>query len=108
MLPNLTEHINAEISLNTITNKLSAINWIKNTFMYICMKKSKNVKFKAKLDEELERICKEIFDNLKAINLISFEENYENIKIKPLGRKMSKNCVHFETMKVLNDIKVFR
>jgi hypothetical protein len=37
-MTSLTEHINSEISLSTIIDLESSLNWIKNTFMYVRMK----------------------------------------------------------------------
>ena len=39
---NIVEHINAEISTGTIVDINSAVNWIKNTFMYVRMKNNPN------------------------------------------------------------------
>jgi ATP-dependent DNA helicase HFM1/MER3 len=38
LMTSLTEHINSEISLSTIIDLESSLNWIKNTFMYVRMK----------------------------------------------------------------------
>ena len=106
---NIVEHINAEISSGIIDDIESALNWVKNSFMYIRMKNNP-VKFgiKIKLNDNkneevlnfLKNMILNIFNDLKLIGLIDFDE-HNNLKVFPkkLCKKMSKNYVKFDTMK---------
>ena len=106
---NIVEHINAEISSGIIVDVESALNWVKNSFMYIRMKNNPGkfgikIKLNNNKNEEVLNFLKDmilkIFNDLKLIGLIEFDE-HNNLKVFPkkLCKKMSKNYVKFDTMK---------
>ena len=106
---NIVEHINAEIASGVIIDVDSALNWIKNTFMYVRMKNNPakfGIKFKhnnQNKNEEIFNFIKEmilkIFNDLKLVDLIKFDETNLKVVPKKLCKKMSKNYVKFDTMK---------
>jgi hypothetical protein len=96
----LTEHMMAEISQGSIVDIETAVEWMKYTFMYIRMK---NLKKKGDINKQLHEICETIFTKLKDITLIAIEGN--SIVTNPLGKKMSKHFIHFETIKNIFNIK---
>lgn len=120
---NIIEHINAEISQGTITDVESALIWLKNTFMYIRMKyhpEKYNIKKQIRMsvvglvDEYLQTMCNKFFNDLNDVQLIQIDippiesnkndkNNLRLFKARPtsLGKKMSKNYVNFETMKII-------
>jgi ATP-dependent DNA helicase HFM1/MER3 len=106
---NIVEHINAEIASGIIVDVDSALNWVKNTFMYVRMKNNPakfGIKFKLNnqnKNEEIFNFIKEmifkIFNDLKLVDLIKFDETNLKVVPKKLCKKMSKNYVKFDTMK---------
>ena len=106
---NIVEHINAEISTGTIVDINSAVNWIKNTFMYVRMKnnpnkfgiKAYNTKKNEMIENFLKEMCIKIFKDLEENSLILFNSNDNSTTPQSLCRKMSKNYVMFETMRTI-------
>ena len=107
---NIVEHINAEIASGIIKDIETGLIWIKNTFMYIRMIKEPG-KFGIKaqfkkpiekiIDDYLRNLIKKTFKDLAESSLIEINENKAVFPLK-LCQKMSKNYVHFETMKIIN------
>ena len=107
---NIVEHINAEISTGIIKDIETGLIWIKNTFMYIRMIKEPS-KFGIKaqfkkpigkvIDDYLRNLIQKTFKDLTESSLIEINENKTVSPLK-LCKKMSKNYVRFETMKIIN------
>ena len=108
--PNIVEHINAEIATGIIKDVETGLIWIKNTFMYIRMIKEPS-KFGIKaqfkkpigkvIDDYLRNLIQKTFKDLSESSLIEIKENKIVYPLK-LCKKMSKNYVRFETMKIIN------
>ena len=108
--PNIVEHINAEIATGIIKDIETGLIWIKNTFMYIRMIKEPS-KFGIKpqfkkpigkvIDDYLRKLIEKTFKDLTESSLIEINENKTVSPLK-LCKKMSKNYVRFETMKIIN------
>ena len=107
---NIVEHINAEIATGTIIDINSAVNWIKNTFMYVRMKNNPtifgikvgfNKKKNELIDDFLKEMCIKIFKDLEENSLISFDPSNNSAHPQSLCRKMSKNYVMFDTMRTI-------
>ncbi|XP_041847498.1 probable ATP-dependent DNA helicase HFM1 [Melanotaenia boesemani] len=100
----LVEHLNAEIVLHTISNVNMALDWIRNTFLYIrALKNPTHYGFSASLDRcgiegKLQELCLKNLNALSSIDLISMDEDI-NIKPTEAGRLMARYCVAFDTMK---------
>ena len=108
--PNIVEHINAEIATGIINDMDTALIWIKNTFMYVRMTKEPTI-FGIKpqfgkninqiIDQYLRNLIQKTFKDLTESSLIELKENKKVSPLK-LCKKMSKNYVRFETMKVID------
>ena len=107
---NIVEHINAEIATGIIKDIETGLIWIKNTFMYIRMIKEPSkfgikAQFKKPVGkvivEYLRNLIQKTFKDLSESSLIEIKENKIVYPLK-LCKKMSKNYVRFETMKVIN------
>ncbi|GAA5900381.1 DNA helicase [Sporobolomyces salmoneus] len=77
---NLTEHINSEITLRTITNVDSALRWLRSTFLYVRISKNapyyaiaKNSKLSP--DARLEEICVEAVKQLVSEGIVVEDED---------------------------------
>lgn len=108
--PNIVEHINAEIATGIIKDIETGLIWIKNTFMYIRMiKEPSKFGIKAQFKKSIEKVIDDYLRNLiqktfKDLNESSLIEINENKTVSPLKlcKKMSKNYVRFQTMKIIN------
>ena len=107
---NIVEHINAEIATGIIKDIETGLIWIKNTFMYIRMiKEPQKFGIKAQfkkpigkiIDNYLRNLIQKTFKDLTESSLIEINENKTVSPLK-LCKKMSKNYVRFETMKIIN------
>ena len=72
---NLTEHLNSEINLRTITSFASAIQWLRSTFLFVRI--TKNPKYYALAGseersptEQLEEICLGAVNNLVSSEIV--------------------------------------
>ncbi|XP_075917829.1 putative ATP-dependent DNA helicase HFM1 isoform X1 [Petromyzon marinus] len=107
---NLTEHLNAEIVLHTITDVNVALDWIRSTFLYIrALKNPKYYKFDAGLNKEdiekqlLQELCLESLNSLAAYKLICMQNG--DIKPTDVGRLMAYYYVAFDTIKLFGTIQ---
>ena len=108
--PNIVEHINAEIATGIIKDMNTALIWIKNTFMFVRMKKEPAIfgirpQFGKKenkiIEQYLQNLIQKTFKDLSESNLIELKEDKKVSPLK-LCKKMSKNYVRFETMKIID------
>ncbi|XP_066935876.1 uncharacterized protein [Clytia hemisphaerica] len=100
----LTEHINAEIVLGTITDSNIAQEWLKSTFLYVRM--CENPKFygapgldKNSIGKKLQGMCLRALKSLQALNLIEMKEG-ETLHSTEIGRLMARYCITYETVKL--------
>lgn len=101
----LTEHLNSEIVLQTITDLSIAVQWIKSTFFYVRANRNPtrygitNKFDKDRLEKKLAEMCLVSINALERHGLIT--KNSECvIKSTPYGRLMARYYVNFETMKL--------
>ncbi len=103
---NLTDHLNAEIGLGTVTNLESAKTWLAGTFLYVRLRqKPEHYKldgdtWNAHLDQRIEGICQRDLELLGNIDLISSASS-DCIKATELGLIMARYYVQFKTMETL-------
>jgi len=99
----IIEHINAEITLGTITDVKTAVKWLKNTFMYVRMKnnpekfgikKQINTNMVVVINNHLEKICMKMFEDLENNQLILLEE--ENTVDKNASQNSNTNTQRVE------------
>ena len=107
---NIVEHINAEIATGIINDVDTGLVWIKNTFMFVRMKKEPTIfNIRPQFDKNINKVIEQYLRNLiektfKDLSESSLIELKENKRVSPLKlcKKMSKNYVRFETMKVID------
>ncbi|KAF2104046.1 P-loop containing nucleoside triphosphate hydrolase protein [Rhizodiscina lignyota] len=104
---NLTDHLNAEIGLGTITDAYSAKTWLTGTFLYVRMKQNQN-HYRLEgdigsgdLDERLDRICNRDIELLQEYELVTSDSKLETTEY---GGAMARYYVNFATMKVFMDL----
>ncbi|KAJ8923069.1 hypothetical protein NQ315_001621 [Exocentrus adspersus] len=105
----LTEHLNAEIVLRTITGLDVAMQWLSSTFLYVRAKKNpyhygiRGGFTQNQIDKKLLEICQIDLNKLVKTGMITMDQN---IVITPTvtGKIMAKYYVDFETMKLFTQI----
>ncbi|KAJ8983995.1 hypothetical protein NQ317_008700 [Molorchus minor] len=105
----LTEHLNAEVVLRTITDLDVAMQWLASTFLYVRARKNPrhydlNVGLsKEQIDKKLLEICQIDLNKLVKVGMLTIDQN---IVITPtvVGEIMAKFYVAFETMKLFTQI----
>ncbi|KAG9290860.1 hypothetical protein G9A89_011010 [Geosiphon pyriformis] len=109
---NLTEHLNAEISLGTIDNVQKTMQWLRSTFLYVRIKlnptfyklegdEHRNFNFEKQLEVSIfylaeTEICAKDLDLLNESDLIS--KNGDSLKITEYGEAMAKYYLKYRTM----------
>lgn len=99
---NLTEHLNAEIGLGTVTNVSSAKKWLTGTFLYVRLKENpEHYKIEGDLpgldlDERLENICAKGLAALQEHDLV---RGPIQLQCTEFGHSMARYYVKLETMK---------
>lgn len=102
---NLIDHLNAEISLGTISDIRSAIKWLAGTFLFVRLRRNPtHYKLKENADhrdedEMLQQICGRDIKLLQETELVV---NHSPLKSTPFGDAMAKYYVKFETMKTVS------
>lgn len=94
---NLSEHLNSEIGLGTITNVNSAKEWLKSSFLFQRIQKNPRHYSLGKDDNQtwedrVDDIVMQSIDNLKKSELITMEKGKETISSTEYGDIMSKVC----------------
>ncbi|KAK8213768.1 ATP-dependent DNA helicase MER3 [Phyllosticta capitalensis] len=99
---NLIEHLNAEISLETINDIYSARRWLSGTFLAVRLEKNprkynlQDLFHSSDLDEILDEICNRGISELKNYD---FVEGDQKMEVTEYGDIMARYCIRFETMK---------
>ncbi|KAI8935423.1 hypothetical protein NX059_008001 [Plenodomus lindquistii] len=100
---NLIDHMNAEIGLGTISDLVSARQWLKGTFLYVRLRSNPNhYKFEGarsgqSVEEHIDDICVREITMLREANLASGQEYF---RCTEFGHAMARYYVHFKTMQV--------
>ncbi|KAM3915011.1 putative ATP-dependent DNA helicase HFM1 [Leptodactylus fuscus] len=106
----LVEHLNAEITLHTITDVNIALEWIRSTFLYIrALKNPSHYGFPQGLDKigieaKLQELCLRNLNDLSSVGLIRMDEEI-NFKPTENGKLMALYYIAFETAKLFNTIQ---
>ncbi|XP_068095919.1 probable ATP-dependent DNA helicase HFM1 isoform X3 [Hyperolius riggenbachi] len=101
----LVEHLNAEITLHTITDVNIALEWIRSTFLYIrTMKNPSYYGFQAGLDRmgieaKLQELCIKNLNDLSSVGLIRMDDE-ANFKPTESGKLIASHYIAFETAKL--------
>ncbi|GIY11829.1 probable ATP-dependent DNA helicase HFM1 [Caerostris darwini] len=101
----MTEHLNAEVTLGTITDISIAMEWLKATFL--CQRVFKNPKHyginmdlsKEKIERKLQDMCIKELNGLRKYKLIYMDDDSFYLRPTDTGRLMAKYYLAFETMK---------
>ncbi|KAF2857666.1 hypothetical protein K470DRAFT_266674 [Piedraia hortae CBS 480.64] len=99
----LIDHLNAEISLGTITNSSAAKKWLSGTFLYVRLKKNtSHYELDGKglgenIDECIESICNNGIAKLEESNLIKL---VPRLSCTEFGDAMARYYVQYDTMKM--------
>ncbi|XP_073427861.1 probable ATP-dependent DNA helicase HFM1 [Dendrobates tinctorius] len=106
----LVEHLNAEITLHTITDVNIALEWIRSTFLYIrALKNPSHYGFPQGLDKvgieaKLQELCLKNLNDLSSVGLIRMDEEI-NFKPTENGKLMTSYYIAFDTAKLFNTIQ---
>ena len=100
----ISEHINAEISLRSLASEKDVLNYFSNSFCYIRMKKCPHLYNITNLEEDSKRICNETLKKLASYEFITFVESNKKIIPRILGTTVAKNSVNIDTMTHLIDV----
>ncbi len=99
---NLIEHLNAEIVLGTVSDVVSAKQWLASTFLYVRLKKNpSHYQFREGVqestdEESLEELCKKDIGLLLSAGVV---EERKKLVSTMFGEAMARYYVTFETMK---------
>ncbi|XP_063284129.1 probable ATP-dependent DNA helicase HFM1 [Pelobates fuscus] len=105
----LVEHLNAEITLHTITDVNIALEWIRSTFLYIrALKNPSHYGFSKGLDKmgieaKLQELCLKNLNDLSSVGLITMDEEI-NFKPTETGKLMASYYIAFDTAKLFHRI----
>ncbi|KAG8555734.1 hypothetical protein GDO81_017791, partial [Engystomops pustulosus] len=106
----LVEHLNAEITLHTITDVNIALEWIRSTFLYIrALKNPSHYGFPQGLDRtgieaKLQELCLRNLNALASVGLIRMDEDI-NFKPTEHGKLMALYYIAFDTAKMFNNLQ---
>lgn len=94
---NLTEHINSEIGLSTITNLETAQAWLRRSFLYRRIQKNPNHYGICKEDNQtwqsrLDRLVEESVEKLTSTGLLNDPKDVGLFECTEYGHIMSKVC----------------
>lgn len=103
----LTEHLNTEIVLKTITNLATAIQWISSTFLYVRLHKNPkmyglSMESKDQIDEKLNDIIRNFFNELETNELIKNSEGI--LSASNAGILMAQNCLSLKSIQKFQQI----
>ncbi|KAM4642183.1 putative ATP-dependent DNA helicase HFM1 [Discoglossus pictus] len=105
----LIEHLNAEVTLHTITDVNIALEWIRSTFLYIrALKNPAHYGIPEGLDKigieaKLQELCLKNLNDLSSVGLIKMDEEI-NFKPTETGKLMASYYIAFDTAKLFNII----
>ncbi|XP_067665183.1 probable ATP-dependent DNA helicase HFM1 [Haliotis asinina] len=107
----LIEHLNAEVVLHTITDMALAVEWIRHTFLYVCiMQNPTHYGYPTGLDRKqvekrLEDLCLQNLNKLTDLKLVTMDEETFAILPTETGKLMARYCIAFETMKTFDSVR---
>lgn len=108
---NLLENLAVELSLNTVYDVDSAVDWLSSTFFYTryCLNPLAYNEVEGlsieKVDERLASFCEKQLHILQSHNLIEFDVKEQGYKSTKYGHSMSKHYILLETMKLFINSK---
>jgi len=108
----LTDNLNAEISLGTVTNVDEAVKWLSYTYLYVRMKMNPLVYGISHKEKEIDPLLENYRMELIKINarkldkarMIRFDERTNFLYPTNLGRTASNYYIDFITIEVINEL----
>ncbi|XP_070204883.1 probable ATP-dependent DNA helicase HFM1 isoform X2 [Littorina saxatilis] len=107
---NLTEHVNVEIVLNTITDMADAAAWLSHTLLHV--RATKNPRHYGlpsglstqQVEKKLQDLCMTAINRLNSLQLVSVDPDTAMTSPTDRGRLMARYCLEFQTMKLLSEL----
>ena len=108
----LSDNLNAEISLGTVTNTAEAVEWLSYTYLYVRMRKNPQV-YGIKYQELREDptllanrrfIINEAAKKLDKARMIRYDENNGIMSSVDLGRTASHFYIKYDTVEIFNEM----
>jgi ATP-dependent DNA helicase HFM1/MER3 len=102
----LTEHLNSEIVLKTISNTEDAIAWIKSTFLFVRISKNPSAYTINGISSnyvDVEKWIRDVFEDMLQHGLIVRQSNGEVFSTK-LGKTLCHHRTNFGTMKLFTQM----
>ncbi|KAF7255818.1 hypothetical protein EG68_07047 [Paragonimus skrjabini miyazakii] len=107
----LTDHINTEVALGTVTSLDELMWWLNNSFLYVRIKKAPHVYdmpygvTQNFLDSHLQMICENELKQLQKLGLVSYDEESTQINKTELGTLVMKNHLNATTAQMIWELK---
>ncbi|EIW65899.1 hypothetical protein TREMEDRAFT_65984 [Tremella mesenterica DSM 1558] len=118
---NLTEHINSEIGLGTITDLKTAQDWLKSSFLFIRIQQNprhyaipglKDKDSRTSWEEWLDHYVESALKALEEYDFVTHEDGDDDadyhrpgLSLTAIGRILSENFIAFETMVLIIGMK---
>lgn len=106
---NMVEHLNSEIVLQTVSNEVVAMQWLKSTYLYVRMCKNPE-KYGmqpgcsiSEIDSKLDSKCKSEIENLLNAKLIERDRNFRLLATEN-GKAMARYYICYTTMCQFNNM----
>ena len=107
----MTDNLNAEISLGTVTNVEEAITWLSYSYLYVRMRKNPQVygiKYQElredpTLEQKRRDIIVEAARHLDKAKMIRFDETNGYLSATNLGRTASHFYIKYDTVEIFNE-----
>ena len=99
----LIEHLNAEIVLETITDVSLALDWIKESFLFIRINKNSKhygIPNDSSIENKLQELSLANLNKLATFKLVNINEENFTLTCTETGRLMARYGVAFETIKI--------
>ncbi|XP_076434593.1 putative ATP-dependent DNA helicase HFM1, partial [Babylonia areolata] len=107
---NLTEHVNVEVVLNTITDMADAASWLSHTLLHVRATKNPrhyglpsglNTK---QVEQKLQDMCMMAISKLNSLHLVSVDPDTAMTSPTERGRLMARYCLEYDTVKQFMNI----
>eukprot|EP00761_Pharyngomonas_kirbyi_P009639 gb/GECH01009656.1/.p1 GENE.gb/GECH01009656.1/~~gb/GECH01009656.1/.p1 ORF type:complete len:2079 (+),score=534.85 gb/GECH01009656.1/:1-6237(+) len=108
----ITDNLNAEVVLGTVTNVREAMQWLSYTYMFVRMKKNPmnyGIKYEELRNDPLlggqrDQLIRETARVLDRCRMVRFNENTGYISATDLGRVASHFYIHHTTIELYNQL----
>ncbi|KAH9061031.1 Sec63-domain-containing protein [Lactarius vividus] len=106
----MTDAMNAEISLGTVTTVHDAVRWLGYTYLFVRMQKTPtlygvsydDLKYDRTLDRKRHELVRAAARSLVEAKMINFDEDGSSFTINDLGRLAAKYYIHHKSIEIFN------